>query len=284
LGLYYIHTIFLSAFKKNNYKADCIHGDIVQNKREKILQNFRDEKINILIATDVAARGIDINNLTHVVNHSLPQSIETYTHRIGRTGRAGNKGTAVTLLTDAEMRRLSTLERMTGFKLRKDELPTDKDHQIKTQDKLLSEYDDIILTRKHSNELDISKELLKKYKPEDLVAALLFKIKPKFEKSNTEPKEERRNNNRGQRNSGSRGGGERSSRDKRYSRDRNSSGDRDNRFSSRDRGDRNNRSSSRDRNSSGDRDNRSSSRDRGDRNNRSSSRNSSSKSRSYENF
>ena len=112
--------------RKNNFRADSIHGDIQQRKREKILQSFRDMKINILVATDVAARGIDVNNITHVVNYSLPQSIDTYIHRIGRTGRAGNKGVALTLLTDSEMRRLSTLEKITGFKLKKETIPQSK--------------------------------------------------------------------------------------------------------------------------------------------------------------
>lgn len=109
--------------KKQRYAADCIHGDVSQRRREKILQQFRNQRINILVATDVAARGIDINNLSHVVNHSLPQSFETYVHRIGRTGRAGNKGSAISLLTSGEMRKLSALEKSTGCKLRREQLP-----------------------------------------------------------------------------------------------------------------------------------------------------------------
>lgn len=107
---------------RQHYSAECIHGDISQNKREKTLLNFRKGKVRVLVATDVAARGIHVDNLTHIINHSLPQAIETYVHRIGRTGRAGNKGTAISLITQNEMRRLTNLEKLTGNKLIKKEL------------------------------------------------------------------------------------------------------------------------------------------------------------------
>ena len=72
------------------YSAEGLHGDVSQAQREKILRKFRDKAVNILVATDVAARGIDVSNLSHVINYSLPQDSESYVHRIGRTGRAGN--------------------------------------------------------------------------------------------------------------------------------------------------------------------------------------------------
>ena len=87
-------------------RAEALHGDISQGQREKILQKFKDKKITVLVATDVAARGIDVDNLTHVINYSLPQDPESYIHRIGRTGRAGKSGTAITLITPSEYRKL----------------------------------------------------------------------------------------------------------------------------------------------------------------------------------
>jgi ATP-dependent RNA helicase DeaD len=105
--------------KKDGYKVDKIHGDITQFKREKVLNKFRNQKINILVATDVAARGIDISNLTHVINHSLPRDVETYTHRTGRTGRAGNKGEAISLVTPAEMKLISLIERENQIEMKK---------------------------------------------------------------------------------------------------------------------------------------------------------------------
>jgi len=83
-----------SKLAAKHLRAEAIHGDIEQNQREKILARFKSGKINILVATDVAARGIDVAALNYVVNYSLPENYEIYTHRIGRTGRAGNKGTA----------------------------------------------------------------------------------------------------------------------------------------------------------------------------------------------
>ena len=107
-----------------NYAAAAIHGDISQAQREKILNLFRTSKINILVATDVAARGIDVNDLTHVVNYSLPQSPESYVHRIGRTGRAGKKGLAVTLVTPSEKGKLRFIEKIVKRELKKKKLPS----------------------------------------------------------------------------------------------------------------------------------------------------------------
>lgn len=100
-------TEFLNS---NGFKANCIHGDVTQNKREKILQDFKNYKFSILVATDVAARGIHVNNITHVINYTLPDDVETYTHRIGRTGRAGNKGIALSFVTRQEMFRIRQIQ------------------------------------------------------------------------------------------------------------------------------------------------------------------------------
>ncbi|MBQ7159696.1 MAG: DEAD/DEAH box helicase [Treponema sp.] len=94
---------------ERGYEVAALHGDIPQGQREKILARFRSRKTRVLVATDVAARGIDINGLTHVINYSLPFDAATYVHRIGRTGRAGAKGTAVTFVRPEERRRLEYL-------------------------------------------------------------------------------------------------------------------------------------------------------------------------------
>ncbi|MCE2687081.1 MAG: DEAD/DEAH box helicase [Rickettsiales bacterium] len=104
--------------------SEALHGNVSQSQREKILQKFRNKKINILVATDVAARGIDVDNLTHVVNYSLPQDTESYVHRIGRTGRAGKKGIAITIITPSEHRKAMEIQRVTNNKLNSYELPT----------------------------------------------------------------------------------------------------------------------------------------------------------------
>lgn len=105
------------------YDADCLHGDLSQSQRELTLKKFRDRRITILVATDVAARGIDIQDLTHVINFHLPQDSESYIHRIGRTGRAGKSGTAITLITPAEFRRFRFLQRDSRHELVKQRLP-----------------------------------------------------------------------------------------------------------------------------------------------------------------
>ncbi|MGL6100760.1 MAG: DEAD/DEAH box helicase, partial [Fusobacteriaceae bacterium] len=86
------------------YDADGLHGDISQNHREVTLKRFKAKKLNVLVATDVAARGIDVNDLSHVINYAIPQEAESYVHRIGRTGRAGKQGTAITFITPSEYR------------------------------------------------------------------------------------------------------------------------------------------------------------------------------------
>ena len=109
------------------YEADALHGDIMQNQREKVLERFRMKKTRILVATDVAARGIDISGLTHVVNYSLPFDTATYVHRIGRTGRAGTTGIAVTFVRPEERRKLGyfikNVERATKSKFAEEKVP-----------------------------------------------------------------------------------------------------------------------------------------------------------------
>lgn len=95
---------------EKGYEAAALHGDIPQSQREKVLSRFRNKKTRILVATDVAARGIDISGLSHVVNYSLPFDASTYVHRIGRTGRAGTSGMAVTFVTPSERRKLGFLK------------------------------------------------------------------------------------------------------------------------------------------------------------------------------
>lgn len=112
-----------SKLQDRGYSADSIHGDISQSQRETILRKFKKKVINLLVATDVAARGIDISNLSHVINYSLPQDPESYIHRIGRTGRAGNQGTAITFITPSEFHKLGFIKRVTSAQIRKKQIP-----------------------------------------------------------------------------------------------------------------------------------------------------------------
>lgn len=109
------------------YPAAAIHGDMKQESRSKVMDNFKAKKLNFLIATDVAARGIDVSNMDAVFNYDLPQEAEYYVHRIGRTGRAGNTGLAITFITPRQRNKLHDIEVLTRSKLTKMELPTERE-------------------------------------------------------------------------------------------------------------------------------------------------------------
>ncbi|WP_219224185.1 DEAD/DEAH box helicase [Pedobacter antarcticus] len=109
---------------KDGYNADALHGDLSQQQRDKVMQRFRDRNMQLLIATDVAARGIDVNNVTHVINYSLPDEIESYTHRSGRTGRAGKTGISICIINSKEIGKIRQIERIIGKSFTKAELPT----------------------------------------------------------------------------------------------------------------------------------------------------------------
>ena len=125
------------------YEADALHGDIMQNQREKVLERFRMKKTRILVATDVAARGIDISGLTHVVNYSLPFDTATYVHRIGRTGRARTTGIAVTFVRPEERRKLGyfikNVERATKSKFAEEKVPNVTEVLAIKEEKLISD-------------------------------------------------------------------------------------------------------------------------------------------------
>jgi len=103
--------------EKRDHKSNCIHGDRSQSQRESALKAFKSGKTNVLVATDVAARGIDIDSVGHVINYDIPEVPEDYVHRIGRTGRAGKAGSAITLLTIAEEHSMRAIEKLTGHQV-----------------------------------------------------------------------------------------------------------------------------------------------------------------------
>jgi ATP-dependent RNA helicase DeaD len=112
---------------REGYDIDAIHGDLTQQQRDKVMGLFRDKSIQLLIATDVAARGIDVTGISHIINYELPDDVEVYTHRSGRTGRAGKSGISVSIVTPKEIYRLRQIERILNARVHKMDVPTGKD-------------------------------------------------------------------------------------------------------------------------------------------------------------
>ena len=112
---------------KDNYNAKVLNGDLSQNERERVMHQFREKSINILVATDVASRGIDVNNLSHIINYNLPDDTEVYVHRSGRTGRAGKEGISIALVSKREYQRLKEIERLSKISFIQNQVPTDID-------------------------------------------------------------------------------------------------------------------------------------------------------------
>lgn len=159
--------------KARGYEADAIHGDVTQALRNRTLASFKKRKINILVATDVAARGIDVTNLTHVINYSVPNEAESYVHRIGRTGRAGKKGVAITFITPKEFYQLARIMKATNSHIQKGSTPT-VEQVIKAKiDALDTSLRAIIEQSKHKDYLEFAQEMLNSNHPEVAIAALL---------------------------------------------------------------------------------------------------------------
>ena len=158
---------------ERGYAAEGLHGDVSQVQREKILKRFKKKLANILVATDVAARGIDINNLTHVINYSLPQDTESYVHRIGRTGRAGNTGTAITFISHSEYRQFSSLKREIKVDIKKVALPSAQDVVEIKKTKIKDDLIEIVESESYRKYTEMAGEVLQNLDPEVALAALL---------------------------------------------------------------------------------------------------------------
>ena len=161
------------AIGMRGYQAEGLHGDLNQNQRDKVMKKFRDNKIDILVATDVAARGLDIDNITHVVNFDIPQDPESYVHRIGRTGRAGNSGIAITFITPREFRQLKLIERIVKTKIVRRELPTDANVLERQREQIVSKMQAVLEQNNFDEYKSIAERLAEDYDVEDIAAAAL---------------------------------------------------------------------------------------------------------------
>ena len=161
------------ALATRGYLAEGLHGDLSQNQRDRVMKKFREGKTDVLIATDVAARGLDIDNITHVVNYDIPQDPESYVHRIGRTGRAGNKGVAMTFITPREFRQLKLIERVAKTRIIRKTLPTNASVFEKQKDSLIARMYAVLEQAKYSDYHPIVTALQEEFSLEDIAAAAI---------------------------------------------------------------------------------------------------------------
>ncbi|ARK30936.1 DEAD/DEAH box helicase [Halalkalibacter krulwichiae] len=163
------------ALQARGYLADGLHGDLTQSQRDAVMKKFRDSSIEFLIATDVAARGIDVDNVTHVINYDIPQDPESYVHRIGRTGRAGRKGLALTLVTPREMKHLRSIEQEIKMSIPSQDVPTIEEVVVKQQGSWKKLISDAITGGGKEIELfaPLVEEVLEEYDARAVVSALL---------------------------------------------------------------------------------------------------------------
>ncbi len=141
------------ALIERGYPAESLHGDLSQARREFVLNRFRQHAITLLVATDVAARGLDIENVSHVFNYDVPGDPEDYVHRIGRTGRAGRKGVAITFLHPRERRRLSEIEAYTRQKISETTIPTREEIQARRDERFIQRLYEVMIQETPDREL-----------------------------------------------------------------------------------------------------------------------------------
>ena len=163
---------------KHGYTVGALHGDMSQAQRNLVIRKFKNKEIKILVATDVAARGIDVPNLTHVINYSIPEDHESYIHRIGRTGRAGKEGVAITLVTKSETRMIQFIERKFSIEISLLEVPS-RDIILRARLEEVSRYLTSLENTPKKTENEVN-ELLSKFSSEELRTFLARLIHDKY--------------------------------------------------------------------------------------------------------
>ena len=155
------------------YVAEPIHGDLSQGERDRVMRRFREGVAELLVATDVAARGLDIPDVSHVINYDVPADPEAYVHRIGRTGRAGRQGEAITLVTPRERNSLKMIERLIGRRLKPGRLPTSADVAERRRDALTATLRTVLDQADFQSYLPVVQELAADYDMAEIAAAAL---------------------------------------------------------------------------------------------------------------
>lgn len=160
--------------REDRYSTEALHGDVSQNLRTQIMERFRERKIQLLVATDVAARGIDVSDLTHVINYNLPDSSEVYLHRSGRTGRAHKSGTSISLFTPRELRKVSALENRVGKPFVLKTVPKGQDICKNQLLSLIEKMKNIAVDRREVAQfMPIAEEALKGLTKEEIIAKFI---------------------------------------------------------------------------------------------------------------
>lgn len=156
------------------YNVEGMHGDMTQDHRMNTLRKFKEVKLEYLVATDVAARGIDVDSVTHVINYDLPQDSDSYVHRIGRTGRANREGTAYSFVTSREYKMLKQIERATKGKIQRKELPTMDDIFLSKYKSIVKRVEETLEKDDYKKFVPLVNELDEKHDLADIASALLY--------------------------------------------------------------------------------------------------------------
>jgi len=163
-----------NSLASRGFSADMINGDLSQDARERVMSRFRNDRIKVLVATDVAARGLDIDDISHVFNYDLPDDPEVFVHRIGRTGRAGKEGIAISLFTPRETRMLRRIEGYTRQKQTKANLPSKSEIQKKRKRQIVERMEVWLNRGRYKNELEMVNELVEAgHDPIEIAAAAM---------------------------------------------------------------------------------------------------------------
>lgn len=172
-------TDLTSYLVERGHKVDCLHGDKDQNARERTMQSFRDRKVKILICTDVASRGLDVKDVSHVINYSLPRELDNYVHRIGRTARSGKAGIAMNLVTPSHRRLIWQIEDLTKSRMQEGKIPTRKEIGARKMAQILPKFSEqAMFTRALEILGDEWKTALSEMSSEEVAARFLSLMMP----------------------------------------------------------------------------------------------------------
>ncbi|MCL4442234.1 MAG: DEAD/DEAH box helicase [Firmicutes bacterium] len=163
----------VAGLQARGYTAAALHGDLSQQQRNNVMRQFRSGEVELLVATDVAARGLDIEGVSHVINYDIPQDPEFYVHRIGRTGRAGRSGVAITIISPREYRQLRLIENITKTKIKRERLPSIADVAERQKEGIKDRLLRIMEEGKLSYYRSVVDSLIDEYDPMDIAAAAL---------------------------------------------------------------------------------------------------------------